>query len=125
MLNNSTLVAFIATAKPLDSARFYGLMLGFKPVEDTPFATVFQSGKNMLRVQKVQAVTPQPFTVLGWSVRNIVAEVDELTRKGVVFERFPGIPQDNTGVWSTPDGAKVAWFRDPDGNILSLTQPAR
>ena len=122
-LTTSTCVLFVATTKPIEAIRFYTLVLGFKPIDDTPFATVFQVGKNKLRVQKVEKFTPQPFTVLGWEVRNLVNTVEELTKRGVVFERFPGIKQDAAGIWATPDGAKVAWFRDPDGNILSVNQP--
>jgi len=76
----------------------------------------------MLRVSKVAAVNPALYTVLGWSVLDMRVAVDALTRKGVVFERYVGLLQDETGVWHSPSGAQVAWFKDPDGNVLSLTQ---
>ncbi len=76
----------------------------------------------MLRVQKVDAFTPHPFTALGWQVPNIAAAVTALVAKGVVFGRFSGLGQDEQGIWRSPSGASVAWFKDPDGNTLSLTE---
>jgi len=76
----------------------------------------------MLRIAKVKEFTPAPFTVLGWEVEHIEEAAAELHKNGVTFERFPGLTQDALGIWSAPGGAKVAWFKDPDGNILSLSQ---
>lgn len=86
------------------------------------YALVFDAAGTMLRVVIVEQFQPQPFTVLGWHVRNIQSCVADLTRAGVTFTRYEGMVQDDLGIWSTPDGAKVAWFADPDGNTLSLTQ---
>lgn len=123
MLNSSKVVGFVATVKPVESAHFYEQILGLQFMEDSPFALVFASGDTTIRVQKVQSLTAPPYTALGWEVKAIVATVQQLTKKGVVFLQFDGLPQDETGIWSTPDGSQVAWFYDPDGNMLSLTEP--
>jgi hypothetical protein len=83
---------------------------------------VFHAGDTMLRIQKVREVSPPPFTALGWHVADIAADVAALTERGVAFERFGFLEQDAAGVWTAPGGAKVAWFKDPDGNLLSLTE---
>ena len=69
-----------------------------------------------------ETFTPQPFTVLGWAVRDIAQTVRELAARGVAFHRYGFMQQDDLGIWSAPSGARVAWFPDPDGNTLSLTQ---
>jgi catechol 2,3-dioxygenase-like lactoylglutathione lyase family enzyme len=100
----------------------YGDVLGLRLVSDEPSALVFDSGGMTLRVQKVATVTPSPYTVLGWSVPDIGATMERLRAGGVRFESL-GMPgQDESGVWSAGDGTRVAWFKDPDGNLLSLTQ---
>ena len=76
-----------------------------------------------LLIQKVESHDPLPYTELGWKVLDIAAKVSALRDKGVHCERFPGMAQDELGVWASPSGARVAWFKDPDGNVLSLTQP--
>jgi hypothetical protein len=76
-----------------------------------------------LRIQKVQTLTPQPHTQLGWSVISLEEVVRALRAKGVVFESYPFMRQNALGIWTAPSGAKVAWLKDPDGNLLSLTQP--
>lgn len=124
MLSASPLVGFVATAVPDQAKHFYGTVLGFPLVEDSPFALVFDAHGTALRVQKVQQVFPPPYTVLGWSVRDIRATVQSLAAAGVQLERYDGVPHDPQGIWATPGGALVAWFRDPDGNTLSLTQHA-
>jgi predicted enzyme related to lactoylglutathione lyase len=102
--------------------KFYASTLGLTLISDDPFAIVFDANGTMLRVQKVQSLVPAQHTVLGWEVPDIQAETEKLTKRGVRFERYSGLPQDESGIWTTPSGAKVAWFKDPDGNILSLTQ---
>ena len=77
----------------------------------------------MLRVTRTERLVPQPFTVLGWRVEDATAAVQELARRGVSFERYPRLEQDDLGVWTSPSGARVAWFKDPDGNLLSVTSP--
>jgi len=91
-------------------------------VDVGPFALVFDANGTMLRVQKVRALPPAAFTILGWEVRDLRRTIKGLHKNGVRFERYEGLPQDELGIWTTPDGSKVAWFRDPDGNILSLTE---
>ena len=118
----SKIICFVATRNPAAAREFYERTLGLKLVSDDPFAIVFDADGVMLRVQKVDELTPAKHTVLGWDVPDISARIQELTHKGVRFERYPGLPQDELGAWTTPSGAKVAWFKDPDGNTLSLTQ---
>jgi catechol 2,3-dioxygenase-like lactoylglutathione lyase family enzyme len=122
MLDTADLVAFVATAREDEARAFYGDVLGLPLVEDGPFALVFDVRGMMLRVTKVSAVDPAPYTVLGWSVPEIRAAVAALAGRGVVFERYAGMPQDELGIWTSPSGARIAWFRDPDGNVLSVTQ---
>jgi hypothetical protein len=91
-------------------------------VSEDPFALVFDAHGTMLRVTNVAEVAAAQYTVLGWEVPNILAATKDLSAAGVKFERYPGLPQDELGIWTAPSGAKVAWFKDPDGNTLSLTQ---
>jgi catechol 2,3-dioxygenase-like lactoylglutathione lyase family enzyme len=121
MLDQCDVIAFVATARPAEARRFYEDALGLGFVADEPFALVFDAHGTELRVTKVDALTPAPFTVLGWSVPAIHAAMRELARRGVRFERYPGMEQDDDGAWQSPAGAKVAWFKDPDGNVLSLS----
>jgi catechol 2,3-dioxygenase-like lactoylglutathione lyase family enzyme len=122
MLTNAPLMAFVAATDPTRARAFYETVLGLTFVADEPFALIFDCAGTTLRVQKVQAVTPPAGTALGWVVEDIAATVEGLSARGVVFERFEGLPQDERGVMVFPDGAQVAWFKDPDGNILSATQ---
>ena len=115
-------VLFVATAKVESSRAFYERVLGLAFVADEPYALVFRVGRSMLRIQKVDQVAKVPYTVLGWAVRNIRSTVRRLSEAGVAFQRYDGLAQDDDGVWRSPGGALVAWFRDPDGNTLSLTQ---
>lgn len=122
MLESGSVVAFIA-ATDLDRARlFYEQRLGLPVTKQTDFARVFDANGTMLRVTAVPGVTHAAYTVLGWRVTDIAATIQELTSQGVVFTRYDGMEQDEIGVWTTPGGDKVAWFSDPDGNVLSLTQ---
>ena len=122
MLNAADLIAFVSTARPEAAIAFYRDALGLALVADEPFALVFDVRGVMLRVTKVDAVQPAPYTVLGWHVADIRAAVEALGARGVAFERYPGMPQDELGIWTSPSGARIAWFGDPDGNVLSLTQ---
>jgi catechol 2,3-dioxygenase-like lactoylglutathione lyase family enzyme len=122
MLNRSKLIGFAATTNPERAREFYGETLGLPLVEESPFALVFDAAGTMLRIQKVESLSPARHTTLGWEVEDIGATIHQLTENGVRFERFPGLPQDDLGIWTTPDGSQVAWFKDPDGNTLSLTE---
>jgi catechol 2,3-dioxygenase-like lactoylglutathione lyase family enzyme len=123
LLSHAPIIAFGATTDAERAKVFYRDQLGLKLVSDDMFALVFDAGGTMLRVQKVKEVREAQYTALGWQVQDIAAKVDELSKAGVQFERygFPG--QDEKGIWTAPgSNAKVAWFKDPDGNILGLTQ---
>jgi catechol 2,3-dioxygenase-like lactoylglutathione lyase family enzyme len=122
MLEHAPLIAFVATARPAEALHFYRDLLGLELVDDGPFALELRHGGVQLRVQKVVAVTPVPWTVLGWRVDAISPTVAALAARGVACERFAGMEQDAGGIWTSPSGARVAWFRDPDGNLLSLTE---
>ena len=122
MLNQSAICAFVATTNAAKAKAFYHDVLGLTFVSDDSFALVFDSGGTMLRVARVKELSPAPYTVLGWNVADIAAAIKKLSSRGVVFEKYPGLPQDDAGVCTFPGGAKVAWFKDPDGNTLSLAQ---
>jgi catechol 2,3-dioxygenase-like lactoylglutathione lyase family enzyme len=122
MLHSSDLIAFVA-ATDLNRARaFYEEVLGLPVIEQTDVACVFDSGGTMLRVAAVATPPGARYTVLGWRVADITATVRGLALRGVKFQRFEGMLQDENGVWTAPDGSRVAWFADLDGNTLSLTQ---
>lgn len=122
MLSLSRVVGFVGTVRPAEAKHFYQETLGLKLVQESPFALVFTSGDSTVRVQKVDHLVTPPYTSLGWEISDIAVVVQSLTSKGVKFQRFEGMPQDELGIWLTPDGSQVAWFQDPDGNTLSLTQ---
>jgi catechol 2,3-dioxygenase-like lactoylglutathione lyase family enzyme len=124
ILGTSKLVAFVATTDPEKARAFYEGVLGMRLMEDEkPFALVFVVNGIMLRVTAVHEHHPAPFTVLGWDVTSIEATVDRLTAAGVELQRYKGInDSDPKGIWTAPGGARVAWFKDPDGNVLSVTQ---
>jgi catechol 2,3-dioxygenase-like lactoylglutathione lyase family enzyme len=124
VLTEASVMTFVATAKPVEARAFYEGVLGLTFVEDSPFALVFDLHGSMLRIQKVTHVVATTYTDLGWQVADIRQAVKELTEAGVSFERYEGMPQDALGIWATPDGSAVAWFKDPDGNTLSLAQLA-
>lgn len=125
MLSSNPIIGFIPTLDAARARAFYEEILRLTFVSDDGFALVFKSGVNMVRIARVQELKPPVYTILGWEVTNIVAEVTDLTAKGLVFTRYPFLPPDQVdslGIWSAPGGAKVAWFQDPDGNTLSLSQ---
>ena len=122
MLGATNLVAFV-TITDADRARaFYEGMLGLRFVKDDGFALVFDANGIMVRAAKMKEVKPVHFTVLGWQVSGIENVVRGLQEKGVHFEIFGFFKQDELGIWTAPTGDKVAWFKDPDGNILSVSQ---
>jgi catechol 2,3-dioxygenase-like lactoylglutathione lyase family enzyme len=125
MLQSSELIAFAATADLRRAREFYEQVLGLTLTEETGFACVFDARGTMLRVTAVQQVARPGYTVLGWRVADIAATVAGLAARGVTFTRYDGMGQDENGIWTTPGGDQVAWFADPDGNILSLTQFTR
>jgi len=123
VLNQSRLVCFVATADADRARAFYQGTLGLTLVEDGGYALVFDANGTQLRVQRVDAVAPHAYTALGWEVDDLTIAVRALAAKGLGAARFPGLPLDADGIWDTPDGSRVAWFHDPDGNTLSLSQP--
>ena len=116
--------AFVPSHDLVRSRAFYEGALGLEVIEVNDFAIVMRSGVTTIRVTAVDGWSPQPFTVLGWTVSDIESEVSALTEAGVHFRRYDEMGQDERGVWTTPGGDKVAWLVDPDGNLLSLTQLA-
>lgn len=117
-------VTFLLTTKPEAATAFYRDTMGCRYVRDDGFALVFDLGGAMLRIGKVPEFAPVQNTVLGWEVAAIGAEVARLGAKGVRFERYENMGQDAQGICTFPNGDKVAWFKDPDGNVLSLSEHA-
>jgi len=125
MLGSADVIAFVPTRDPARARVFYRDVLGLKFISEDFFALVFSAGGVTVRIANVSGVEgfePAPYTVLGWHVADASAAVEQLVAKGVTFERFPGMKQDKSGIWTSPSGARVAWFKDPDGNILSIVQ---
>lgn len=123
-LSQQPIVAFVATRDAERAKKFYRDTLGLRLVSDeTPFALVFDAHGTMLRVTPVKELSPAAYSVLGWQVQDIIAAAKALKDAGVQFERYEGLQQDELGVWTAPGGAaKVAWFKDPDGNTLGISQ---
>lgn len=122
MLHDCKIQPMLAITDAEAAKRFYGDLLGLHLVEDDQFALTYDRVGVQLRLNKVPALTPQPFTALGWRVPEVRAAARDLAAKGVRFERFEGMDQDEHGVWTPPGGAGgVCWFKDPDGNLLSLS----
>ena len=122
MLADFDIGAFVATADPARAREFYENVLGLEFVSDEPYALVFNANGTTLRVQKVAEVSVAPYTTLGWHVSDIESVIKSLTDRGVEFLRFDGFGQNELGIVTFPGGAKVAWFKDPDGNTLSLDE---
>jgi len=126
-LTTTTPIAFIPTNNAAAARTFYETTLGLNFISDDDFAMVFSVGptQTMLRIVRVGPFTPAQFTLFGWDVTDIHATIADLASRGVKFLRFSIFEQDEDGVWASPSGAQVAWFKDPDGNTLSLsTHPA-
>lgn len=120
MLGDARQVGFVGVSD-LDAAeRFYGGVLGLSLDDQRPFALVHDTGATQLRITEVGEVRAAAYTVLGWQVTDLEAEVDRLAAAGVRFNRYDGMEQDDRGIWTSPSGARIAWFLDPDGNNLSL-----
>jgi catechol 2,3-dioxygenase-like lactoylglutathione lyase family enzyme len=122
VLGSQKLMAFVATRDPVRAKAFYRETLGLLLVSEDQFALVFDAVGTMLRVTTVQEVAVANYTVLGWKVSDIIQTAKDLQKTSVSFERYPGMRQDEFGIWKSPSGARVAWFKDPDGNTLSITQ---
>lgn len=122
MLASSKIIAFVPTTDPVRSKAFYGGVLGLRFVKDDGFALVFDANGIMVRVAKGRDFKPAQYTILGWEAKDIEKELPDMIKKGVRFEQF-GLPgQDKMGIWTAPNGDRVAWFKDPDGNTMSISQ---
>ncbi|PZO47493.1 MAG: glyoxalase [Alphaproteobacteria bacterium] len=124
MLASASITPLLGTMKPDAAKIFYGDVLELKFVTDDGFALVFEGKNATVRISRVPAIAPAQYAVLAFQTDDIAKTVDGLTAKGVVFARFGFFVQDERGIWSAPDGTKVAWFHDPDLNLLSIVQPA-
>jgi catechol 2,3-dioxygenase-like lactoylglutathione lyase family enzyme len=122
MLASSKMMGFLLTKDYEAARKFYEGQLGFRFLSLDQFALVMQAGESDIRIVKVPEMKPLPSTVLGWQVQDIGAVVDWLRGRGVVFEKYPFVQDQERGIWASPSGAKVAWFKDPDGNVLSVSQ---
>ncbi len=122
MLASSSVVAFIPVSDVERARPFYESVLGLRVVDESPFALVVDANGTAIRITPVPDLRPQPFTIAGWEVVDIAATVEGLTALGVDFNRYEGMDQRPDGIWASPSGDLVAWFTDPDGNTLSLTQ---
>lgn len=125
MLASARLQAIVLTSRLTEAEHFYGELLGLPLLGRSHGALVFDVGGSHLRVSPVPSTQPSLHTVVGFAVQDIGAVVDTLVARGLAMERFPGFPHDESGVFVTPDAARVAWFRDPDGNLLSVVQYVR
>ncbi len=124
MLVQAEICAFLSTTNPANAKVFFSEKLGLKLQSEDSFALEYEIDGTVLRITTVNDLSPQPFTVFGFRIVNITDQVKALSAKGVVFEIFPALDQDDSGIWASPSGAQIAWFKDPDGNILSLTEIA-
>jgi catechol 2,3-dioxygenase-like lactoylglutathione lyase family enzyme len=122
ILSSGTIMGFVPTSDAARARSFYEDVLGLPFVKDDGFAMVFEANGNMIRIARANDFKPAPFTILGWKVDDIRSTVTRLIENGVAFERYEFLEQDEQGCWRSPNEATVAWFKDPDGNVLSLTQ---
>lgn len=121
VLAGAPFIGFIPVRDTSGARSFYEGILGLRVLEETSFALVIDANGTMLRLTGVPEFAPQPFTIAGWQVPDITAEVRQLTESGVRFIHYERMEQNELGIWTTPGGDQVAWFQDPDGNTLSLT----
>lgn len=121
-LGDARLVGFVGVTDLGEARRFYGGVLGLDLADESPFALVATAGTASLRLTAVERTAAAPYTVAGWTVDDVAATVAALADRGVEFVRHPGLDQDERGVWTAPGGTRVAWFRDPDGNTLSVQE---
>ncbi len=122
-MDSARLIGFARVTDYARARAFYDGVLGLEFVHQDDFALVLKSGANMIRLSRSKGFTPEDSTVLGWEVSGIEGAVAELARKGVSFEKYPWVNDPKgLGIWTAPNGDKVAWFKDPDGNILSVSE---
>ncbi len=121
MITGNKLKAFIPSTHPDKARDFYSRKLGFKLLSEDSYGIDFEANEAKIRVSFVENLIPQPFTVLGWEAEDIVSTIKFLIEKGITFERYTSIEQDDSCIWTAPGGTRVAWFKDPDGNLLSVS----
>ena len=123
ILATSKVIVFAPTKDPVTARAFYEGVLGLRLIQDeAPFALVFDANGIMLRLSIGSEAPQTGATVLGWKVTDIESTAESLKQAGVTFARYPFLEQDELGIWTAPGGARVAWFQDPDGNTLSISQ---
>jgi catechol 2,3-dioxygenase-like lactoylglutathione lyase family enzyme len=122
MIEGNRLMTFVPVSNAEKARNFYRDTLGLRLISEDSFALVFDVEGVTLRATLVSGFTPQPFTVLGWQVRDARALAKAMAAGGIALERFSGMSQDEDGLWKSPGGALIGWFKDPDGNVLSITQ---
>jgi len=122
LLGSTNIVAFVPITNGVKARAFYEGLLGLRCVKEDEFAVIFDANGIRLRAVKMKELTPAHFTILGWEVKQIDKVVTSLRDRGVQFEVFGFFKQDELGIWTAPGGDKVAWFKDPDGNILSVSE---
>ena len=126
MLSDKKIKSFIPTVDPSKAKEFYNNILGLTLISEDKYALEFDANGTHLRITTVEKLSPHPFTVLGWDVTDITSLTKSMSANGVKFEKYGFADQNDLGIWTSPSGAKVAWFKDPDGNLLSLTEhPAK
>ena len=121
MLSTSELMGFVPITDTARARSFYVDRLGLELISEDQFATVVRTGGNDIRLTHMASFTAAPYTICGWKVSDARAAVAQLGAAGVVFERYPFV-EDPSGIWTAPGGALIAWFKDPDGNVLSISQ---
>ena len=122
MLSKSEVIGFIPITDAVRARQFYEQTLGLRFLSDDQFALVMEANRTKIRLVRMKEFIPAPFTILGWETVQIEQTVQELIAKGVVFQHYSFMTQDELGIWNTPSGSRVAWFQDPDGNTLSISQ---
>jgi catechol 2,3-dioxygenase-like lactoylglutathione lyase family enzyme len=122
MLRQNKLLGFALVTDTKRSRKFYEDVLGLKFKSEDQFALVMETDTNMIRLSPVKDHTPAQHTVLGWEVKGIEKVAIFLRERGIVFEKYPWIEPNELGIWNSPSGDKVAWFKDPDGNVISISQ---
>jgi predicted enzyme related to lactoylglutathione lyase len=120
MLTDKKVKAFVATSDSKEAKKFYNITLGFTLISEDPYGLEFEMNNALLRINTVPDHQPQKYTVMGWIVPDVNEAIKSLKKKGVIFEKFEFMEQDEANIWAAPDGTKIAWFKDPSGNLLSI-----
>ena len=122
MLSEAAFTGFLGATDLARARGFFETVLGLSVVSVDDFALLLRGQNGLIRVTRVERAARAPYTVLGWDVADLQSAVLRLTERGLAFNRYPGMAQDELGIWTAPSGSRIAWFEDPDGNVLSLAQ---